>query len=162
MERSGIVWLAERLRNLAGIEPTAPLLQVSDQARSDPGPDIDRIYARNLATLLELTKAIGAIPVFAPQQLNASVFENGARARPWTPNVVDAAVPALMSHLNQILETACTAPCVFATDVASEHFATQDFVDEGHFGRSGATKLAHALSRTLGRAPLGTPRAQSA
>ena len=160
LERSGIVWLAEQLRSLAWIEPAGPKLEVSGQARSDPDPEVDRLYARNLATLVELTKAIGAVPVFVPQQLNARAFEDGARARPWTPNVVDAAVPALMSHLNDILEKSCTAPCVFATDVASERYVTEDFVDEGHFGRSGALKFSQALARTLGRAALHAARSE--
>ncbi|MEX2204980.1 MAG: GDSL-type esterase/lipase family protein [Myxococcota bacterium] len=161
MERSGIVWIAERLRNLAGIEPSEPPLAVNDQARSDPDAEVDRLYRRNLATILSLAKAIDATPVFVPQQMNAAAFVAGTRARPWTPNVLDAAVPALMAHLNGILEASCAAPCVFAAEVAGERYPTEDFVDEGHFGRSGGAKFARALERTLERGALPSARARS-
>jgi len=149
MERSGIVWIAERLRNRAGIEPAPQAVNAA--ARRDPDPEVDRIFARNLETMLALTRAIGAVAVFVPQQINARAFENGASARPWTPNVVDSAVPELIGHLNEITAQTCAPPCVYAADVGREGYVTEDFVDEGHFGRSGAEKFASALERSLRR-----------
>ncbi len=160
MERSGIVWIAERLRNLAGIEPSAPMIPAGSDTRSDPDPEVDRLYARNLETILALAKAIDARPVFVPQQMNADAFEDDSRARPWTPRVIDAAVPRLMDHLNGILEQTCTAPCVFAADVARERYPTEDFVDEGHFSRSGGERFARALEQSLRRSALADARSE--
>ncbi len=125
-----------------------------------PGPRFDRLYARNLETILALARAIDAVPVFVLQQMNAAAFENGTRARPWTPNVVDAAVPALMSHLNEILAATCAPPCVYAGGVANENHVTQDFVDEGRFGPTGAQKFAGALERSLRRDALANVRSE--
>jgi hypothetical protein len=69
-----------------------------------PDPEVDRIYARNIETLVSLSHHVGAVPLFVPQILNYESFESISGSLPWTQSIDNAAMRRLMASMNAIAE----------------------------------------------------------
>lgn len=124
----------------------------SVQVRSDADPNVDRLYARNLRTLRALAQHLGAHAVFIPQVLNDSMYEGRDDAHYWTPRVRNDALPGLMARFNRLMRDACPAgagDCTYLGGVLQIDWEDADFIDEGHFSRSGGQKFASAIHAAL-------------
>jgi len=117
-----------------------------------PDPFVDKIYLRNLKTLKRLAQNCGAKIVFVPQVLNYAFFKGRADSSPWSPYIKNSAMPALLDRFNSIMDLVC-APneqsCSVLSEVLGESWQSSDFVDEGHFNRTGGDKFSKILVRHI-------------
>jgi lysophospholipase L1-like esterase len=127
-------------------EPTPP--------SGDPDPEVDRLYARNLQTLKTLAHQSRMTALFVPQILNNDNYSKKGVSRSWTPNIEDAAVPALMQRLNGIMAQTCApreGECQFVDEPLHQTWGGNDFIDEGHLSRQGGERLATILAARISR-----------
>ena len=123
----------------------------------EPDPAVDRLYLRNLVTLKVLARRFGASSIFVPQVLNDAKFVQRppVAARGWTPRIQDVAMPALMKRFGEVMGRACEtgeSDCQFADEVLRVRWSPEDFVDDGHFSRTGGEKLVGVLDPLVRRA----------
>jgi hypothetical protein len=127
-------------------EPTPP--------SGDPDPEVDRLYARNLQTLKTLAHQSRMTALFVPQILNNDNYSKKGVSRSWTPNIEDAAVPALMQRLNGIMAQTCApreGECQFVDEPLHQTWGGNDFIDERHLSRQGGERLATILAARISR-----------
>ena len=115
-------------------------------------PEVDRVYARNLRTLIALSSRFGMTALFVPQVLNEEALARAGDRGGWTPYVTSAALPALIRSFNGVMADVCARgdrTCVFVEEPLRTSWTNDDFVDEGHLSRSGGAKLAGILARRI-------------
>jgi len=117
-----------------------------------PDQQVDKYYRRNLNTLKMLSENIGALAIFVPQLLNYSDFEGGQNSRYWTQHIKDDAMPFLMVRFNALMDDLCRPAehqCTVFNEILDEPWHSDDFVDDGHFNRSGGMKFADKIYRLI-------------
>lgn len=128
----------------------------------EPDPRVDRLYARNLRTLKALAWRDGAAVLFLPQTLNDADFAGGTTGRPWSPRIVDDAMPGLMARFNGVMRDVAGSGetplgrCAYADGVTSASWGPGDFADDGHLNRAGGLKLAGIVAAEIRCVP-GAP-----
>jgi|GEM_PF-3401856 len=147
-DRSGTIRLIQFVKNSFGTQKAEP----AEKTDVFTGPDlfVDHIYRRNLETLRELAFMHGSFALFVPQVLNETAFESGRTLRSRTPRLEDAAVPALMDHLNGQMKGLCDGTiCEVVDDVDHVAWPSSYFVDEGHFNNEGGRAFAELMARHI-------------
>jgi lysophospholipase L1-like esterase len=140
--------LATLLVRKVGPYPSAPhhFSHVSPFDGADP--DIERIYRRNIETLIGINRQRGVKVAFIGQLLNNRLLDGqapGQRAF-GAPGVEDRNIPAAMKRLNSVLaETARTAGVPYLVP-SQDWLASQDYTDFGHFTASGAEKFSDSVA----------------
>ncbi|WP_456425568.1 SGNH/GDSL hydrolase family protein [Rhodocaloribacter sp.] len=150
--RSGAVRMFQFVGNKLGMggseaEDAAP---VPEGAYEGPDAFVDRIYRRNLTTLRELVRMQGGYALFVPQVLNKAAFAGSRRTRPWTPRIIDEALPGLMRRFNGLMTGLCEdAPCAVVEEVTRLPWTPEHFLDEGHFNAEGGRLMAETLAARI-------------
>ncbi|MBI3596655.1 MAG: hypothetical protein HY203_05830 [Nitrospirae bacterium] len=134
-----------------------------------PDPFVDKIYLRNLKTLKTLVQSLGAKVIFIPQVLNYADFEGKKGSRRWSPHIEDDAMPALLDRFNLIMNDACLpeeSNCNVLNEVLTENWKPSDFMDDGHFSRTGGIKfskiVAKQIRETTSKEPIQSDAQQNA
>jgi len=148
MSNSAIVHLSGRFARLLpkSMQPKLP------PTFTTPDPEVDRIYLRNLKTLKLLSENLGARVIFAPQVLNNIYFTGTDTSDFWTPYIQDAAMPGLIKHFNGIMQQVCPlgdSKCVFLESIGQHNWQPNDFLDKGHFTKSGGEKFAEVVYQAI-------------
>jgi len=119
-----------------------------------PDSLVDRLYVRNLNTLKLLAGQIGAFPIFVPQLLDNSSFQDEWASQDWTRHIRDNAMTGLMARFNGLLSEVCAkedTTCFVFDEVLAETWTQADFIAEGHFSRRGGMNLADMIARLIRR-----------
>lgn len=119
-----------------------------------PDNFVDSIYIRNLKTLKLLAKNINAYPIFIPQVLNYQKFDTNEGNHHWSKHIKSSAMRDLMSKFNVHMNGLCPKgekDCMVLNNVLEKNWANSDFVDYGHFSRSGGEKLADMVFQAIDR-----------
>lgn len=114
-----------------------------------PDHYVDNIYIRNLNTLKLLAQHIGAFAIFVPQVLNYASYERKDGSHGWTRHIKNDSMPMLMSRFNAHMDGICLRDdrrCAVLHDVLEEKWVSDDFVDNGHFSRSGGAKFSEIIA----------------
>lgn len=141
------VWLMSAIKNRI-----APPPAIDCQLFDGPDSFVDKIYNRNLGTLKLLAKNIQAVAIFVPQILNYSDYKGKADSYQWTRCIRNSSMPKLMSRFNAYMDDVCQPgeqDCVVLREVLGEKWEPEDFVDNGHFTRSGGAKFAEIIARFI-------------
>lgn len=101
-----------------------------------------KLYKRNLYTLVNHFKYIGAEIVLVPQVLTEEVIR-GEKLKWWIPYVNDAEMIPLLNKYNQVeKEVADSMKIYFADAVLKENWTPKDFIDPSHFSPEANLKFA--------------------
>lgn len=106
---------------------------------AEPDKDIDRFYVRNLGTLKLLADKIKTTGIFIPQILNYELLKERKGASRWSRHIKNKDMPELMDRFNGLMADTCTemkALCVHE-ELKKISWNKKDFVDDGHFSRTG-------------------------
>ena len=156
--RSGAVRLFQFAGNklgMGGSEDQPPT--ALEGAYEGPDAFVDRIYRRNLTTLRELVRMQGGYALFVPQVLNEAAFAGSRRTHPWTPRIIDEAMPGLMRRFNGLTAGLCDdAPCAVVEEVTRQTWTPDLFLDEGNFNAEGGKRLAETLAERIRGLPVST------
>lgn len=111
------------------------------------GPDknLEKIFVRNIDSIVALNKAHGIKTVFIGQLLNPARLV-GDKAYGWLPLVKDKDVWPLQKHFNAVLEQHSKALNVGFISIDVENFKDSDFVDNGHFSIDGSAMFAKLIA----------------
>lgn len=148
--RSALVRAAAAIRFRLGLSP--PSDRPAGLSSSDPV--VDRAYVRNLGTLVALSERFGARAVFVPQVLNEAYFNTTPGSDDWTPHASNASMIELMERFNRLTQAECESHhelCAFVDEVLGAPWEPVDFVDAGHFSRTGGLKFAAIVSEAIRR-----------
>jgi hypothetical protein len=119
------------------------------KAGSDPALEAD--YERNIRSISAINRGRGVRTIWVPQQLNRDRLM-GDDSYGWLPYVYDKDVWSLEQRFNDILAQAAQSLSDVFVDLRSDAFISTDFVDQGHFSASGASKFARILAPVVTRA----------
>lgn len=107
---------------------------------------LEAIFIDHVKTIAAINDARGIKTIFIGQILN--------RKWPVTPRYVplikDGEFVPLMERFKSLLKNAAASMPAKYIDPGVTNFAGSDFVDEGHFGASGARKFASLVSKEVG------------
>lgn len=115
-------------------------------------PDIlvDRIYARNIRTINDLSQSIAKTIYFVPQILNDSAYYTSTENDYWSPTIRDTAMPSLMKHFNILMKNQIdTSESIFIEEVLKVNWERDDFKDRGHFSLKGGIKFANIIKTII-------------
>lgn len=147
---SSIVWLVANIKS----KISEPKKENPPETYTINDPFVDRIYRRNLESLLILSARNGAKVLFVPQVLNYKDYEGKKGSDKWSRHIENSSMPTLMDKFNLIMEGICPenkTDCVFLSNVLSEDWENSDFIDNGHFSRNGGEKFAEILGKEIQR-----------
>ncbi len=111
-----------------------------------PDPFVDRIYLRNLKTIKLLSENLSAHTILVPQVLN---WQNFADPVGWSRHIDHRSMRELVNRFNGLMQSVCSdeeKSCVFVDISRNIKWTNDDFVDNGHFSRTGGQKLAEILA----------------
>ena len=140
-------WLLDII-NKQITNPTKGTYELFDK----PDQFVDSIYIRNLYTLKLLSDNMGAFKVFVPQVLNYARYSGEEGSDAWTRHIKNEAMPTLMDEFNSHMNGLCSQGeqnCVILSGVLQEKWLSDDFVDFGHFSRSGGLKFAEIIAQYI-------------
>lgn len=126
-----------------------------------PDPLVDRLYIRNLKTMKILSENIAEYTLFVPQVMNYDWFMNYK-----DPEICNAqgddnigpryikssAMPRLLDRFNLFMKSVCSSndrKCIFVQEISDVDWEPTDFVDMGHFSKSGNEKFADIISQVI-------------
>lgn len=130
------------------VRPPAPLM--SDGTKG-PDPALERIYARNIATISAINGGRGIRTVWIGQLMNKASLKDD-QMEGWLPFVRDSEIPAMIAWLNGIVEREAERLGDLYIKVPADALLPQDFGDVGHFRASGSRKFAEQVAPAVGRA----------
>ncbi len=148
---SAIFWFAKKIATLLP-QLSEGRIHADNHVYRTADPFVDAIYLRNLKTLRILSENMGAYALFTPQVLNYTDFKGKKKSRPWSPHIEDDAMPVLLDRFNAIMTHACPpdkSACTVINEVLTVDWKPSDFVDEGHFSRTGGVKFAEIVARRI-------------
>jgi len=137
-----------------------PVIAQEAEPSGERDAEVDRIYVRNLQTLKALAARFGMTALFVPQVLNEEALQRQSDRSAWTPYVRSDALGRLMRDFNRLMAGVCAAGergCEFVAEPLEAAWTNDDFVDEGHFSRSGGEKLASMLAARIQALDLSAP-----
>lgn len=123
---------------------------------AEPDQFVDNVYSRNLRTLKLLSENIDAVPVFIPQVLNDMHYYEKKGSHKWTRHIEDEAMPMLMDRFNSQMNDLKEDNCMVLNEVLKEKWLPNDFIDEGHFSKSGGIKFAEIIARYIRSRPINS------
>lgn len=104
-------------------------------------PELERIFTRNLETIIALNKMHGTKPFFVGQILNRDKLRgNGVYG--WLPKVRDKDVWKVQKHYNKLMQQTVERLGAKYIEVPIDSFVPTDFADEGHFSPAGSLKFS--------------------
>lgn len=117
----------------------------------EPDHFVDKIYLRNLKTLKMLSNNIEARPIFIPQVLNYKEFNERKEITPWSKHIKNKAMSSLMNRFNTYMNELCfdEEEGMVLNDVLEQNWDSIDFVDEGHFSKSGGEKFSQIVAHYI-------------
>jgi lysophospholipase L1-like esterase len=148
VRRSSLVRMARAVRSRLVSEPEFEVAA----GLSSPDPIVDKLFLRNLRTIALLADHFGADALFVPQILNGEYFRGRPGSDVWSPHIRNEAMPVLMDRFNGLMKSVCAGDepsCLFGQEVLAIDWVPDDFVDGGHFSKSGGEKFAEILSRVI-------------
>lgn len=116
-----------------------------------PDPALEKIHARNIATISAINRGRGIRTVWIGQLMNKASLNDDPMAG-WLPFVRDSEIPAMMAWLNGIAKREAERLGDVYIDVPEDDLLPQDFGDIGHFRASGSRKFAERIAPEVGRA----------
>ncbi len=141
------VWLLDALKKRL-VKPAESDLQLY----AEPDRTVDEIYLRNLKTLRLLANSCHAFAIFVPQVLNYANYDGQPGAYRWTRHMENAAMSKLMGRFNARLNEICDSGernCAVLGEILAEKWIPEDFVDNGHFSKTGGLKFAAIIARFI-------------
>ena len=130
------------------VRPPAPIY--SDGGKG-PDPALEKIYARNIATISAINRGRGIRTIWIGQVMNKASLKDD-QMDGWLPFVRDSEIPTMIAWLNGILKREAERLGDTYIDVPADALAPEDFGDVGHFRPSGSRKFAEQIAPTVGRA----------
>jgi lysophospholipase L1-like esterase len=154
--RVALLWFLRRVRD--GFSKDA-YAEFRPRPPADPAP-VDRVdpaaaalYRRNLATLMTLCRARGAVPVFVPQVLNYRLLDRDGAGDGWAPRVRDRFWKTTMDAYNAEMREATRAEHAYFADAVLAHdWLATDFLDAGHFSPEGNRTFARLIAPVVAEA----------
>lgn len=130
-------------------------VRAPDPVQSDggkgPDPALEKIYARNIATISAINRGRGIRTVWIGQLMNKASLKDD-QMEGWLPFVRDSEIPTMIAWLNGILRREAERLGDTYIDVPADTLAPEDFGDVGHFRPSGSRKFAEKIAPAVGRA----------
>jgi lysophospholipase L1-like esterase len=145
--RSGLVRIARSIRwRLLGPSSAGPVARAS----ADPDPEVDRLYRRNLETIVALARRWQARVLLVPQVLNQAAYQDPRATHRWTSRIVDRALPGMLQRFNRQLDQVCIGGgCRVVRAIELQRWTPEDFVDDGHFSARGGRSMAELLAAEI-------------
>jgi lysophospholipase L1-like esterase len=115
---------------------------------TEPDSLIDRMYQRNIKSMLALTRSMNAKTYFIGQVLNP--FERKPETS-WSIRVQKDRILPLMSRLNNLAEKVCEidSNCTYLDFEHSLNFGKQHFWDDMHFNKEGNELFAESVKQEI-------------
>jgi hypothetical protein len=111
---------------------------------------LSAIVSENMKLTADIDRHFGVKAIFVPQILNYDWLERHYQ-QGWWPFIPAKAVRPLMREMNLDLERAAKdSGALFLGTPLAVNWATDDFLDEGHFSAAGSTKFAASLAGEVG------------
>ncbi|MFI4999804.1 MAG: hypothetical protein ACHQK9_07985 [Reyranellales bacterium] len=108
-------------------------------------PALEALYERNVRSISAINRERGIATLWVGQLLNRERLTGEGRYG-WLPLVRDRDVWPLQQRFNAILERTARALGDTYIDIPPGSFGDGDFVDSGHFSKSGAHRFANSLA----------------
>lgn len=109
---------------------------------SERDRNLESIYRRNLANIVVVNDARKIRTVFIPQVLN---FKELEMSNLRDANIYYKSEPRIIQRYNEILQETSKKTKAGFIPLNNSDFSTKDFVDGGHFNRSGSSKMAQSI-----------------
>ncbi len=141
-------WLTFQLASRAlQSGPGYPFL--ADGTKSDQKDmRLSRIFSDNVKLIVDIDRHFGVKAVFVPQIVNYEFID--ASSGGWWPFIPTKAVRPLMHEMHLDMQHAAEeSGAMFLAAPLAVDWQNSDFVDEGHFAKSGSAKFAAALAPDL-------------
>ena len=135
------------------VRPPAP---IHSDGGKGPDPALEKIYARNIATISAINRGRGIRTIWIGQVMNKASLKDD-QMEGWLPFVRDSEIPTMIAWLNGILKREAERLGDTYIDVPADALAPEDFGDVGHFRPSGSRKFAEQIAPTVGRACASGP-----
>lgn len=132
--------------NLFDVVPHPRAYVASD--RTQDNARLEQLYRRNIINIAALNNARGIKTIFVGQLLNRGQLNTDGNYG-WLPMVADKDVWPLQARFNTLLAETAQASGALYIDAGIDHFASDDFADNGHFSKKGAEKFAGILASEL-------------
>ncbi|MFI5218140.1 MAG: SGNH/GDSL hydrolase family protein [Bacteroidia bacterium] len=118
---------------------------------SVPDENINKLFERNIHTLITLSSGLKSKPVFISQVLNPFTKRHSGFSHQWTMHIEDNKVPVFMNQMNRIVENICAADsnCVYFDFKNSITWQEKYFLDDGHFTIEGNEIFSDALTQKI-------------
>lgn len=116
----------------------------------DPDPALERIFARNVATISAINRQRGIRTIWVGQLMNRAELRQD-RPSPWVPFVYPDATYGLIERLNGILKTDADSLGDVYVGLPVEPLEKDGFADEGHFTEEGSLQFATLLAPAIAR-----------
>lgn len=137
-------------RTLASLIETASYPKNLDHVIPLQGADegLEKIFLNNIQTISGINRARNVPTVFIAQILNREKLQ-ADELYGWFPLVKDKDIWELQDRFNNILGEKAKALKDGFVDAGINNFKDSDFIDEGHFNVSGASKFALLISKEV-------------
>jgi lysophospholipase L1-like esterase len=147
-----------------GPYPSTPAHYANLSTVDGPDPELERIYKRNIETLIGINRERGVKTAFIGQLLNNKLLAaQGSGQRAFgAPAVEDRYIPAAMERLNAVLEETAKASSIPVMLPSQDWLAPQDYTDFGHFTATGADKFSGRVAKFINDSCAPDQRAVSA
>lgn len=112
---------------------------------SGDDPRLEEIYRRNIRAISMINRERGVTTIWVGQLLNRAWLAGEGRYG-WVPRMRDRDLWPMQQRLNAVLERTAREAGDIYVDVPVDDFGDADFVDQGHFSRSGAQRFVDILA----------------
>jgi len=138
--------LMKLLMSFVDVSPMPPAYDKTTLPRSGVDPELEKIYARNIRSIIALNKQHGIRTAFIGQLMNYHALRGappGRRDGGWMPILEDRGVPKAMDHFNEVLRAVAGRNGVPYLEPRQSWLSPEDYVDTlGHFSARGSAKFA--------------------
>ncbi|GEP53266.1 SGNH/GDSL hydrolase family protein [Reyranella soli] len=134
-----------------GVDTARAADRHSGQIDSAPDPAMEAIFLRNVRTISAINDQRGIKALWMGQVMNHRRLLAGD-SWGWVPFLHAQDVSTLMLRLNDLLKHEAEALGDIYVDIAPQAFASDDFIDDGHFTPSGSRKFAERLAPAVASA----------
>lgn len=142
--QSGFFYLADNIRER--------IFKQKEPVRyAIPDEKINKLFERNIRTLISLSSMLHAKPVFVSQVLNPFFERKPGRSQQWTKYIEDVKVPEFMDQMNRVVKNICSTDsnCIYLDYKNSIPWEAKHFLDDGHFTIEGNEIFADALAKKI-------------
>ena len=141
---------------ILAFDTVRPPAAIHSDGGKGPDPALEKIYARNIATISAINRGRGIRTIWIGQVMNKASLKDD-QMEGWLPFVRDSEIPTMIAWLNGILKREAERLGDTYIDVPADALAPEDFGDVGHFRPSGSRKFAEQIAPTVGRACASGP-----